>query len=33
MPALVLSPGELNKKALAHLKEWQNLIKFEKVIF
>ena len=31
MPALFISPGELDKKAQAHLKEWSNLIKFERV--
>ncbi len=31
MPALFLSPGELDKKALPHLKDWNNLIKFEKI--
>ncbi len=30
MPALILSPGEIDKKAHAHLKEWRNMIKFEK---
>lgn len=31
MPALVLSSGELNKKAKEYLKDWGNLVKFEKV--
>ncbi len=31
MPALFLSPGELDKKALPHLKDWNNLIKFERI--
>ena len=31
MPALILSPGNLNKKAVIHLQEWKNLVKFEKV--
>ena len=31
MPALILSPGNLNKKAQPHLQEWKNLIKFEKL--
>lgn len=31
MPALVISPGILNKKALEHLKDWGNLVKWEKV--
>ncbi|MBX4212025.1 hypothetical protein KW787_01035 [Candidatus Pacearchaeota archaeon] len=30
MPALILSPGEIDKKALEHAKTWRNLIKFEK---
>ncbi|MBS3065552.1 hypothetical protein J4229_00695 [Candidatus Pacearchaeota archaeon] len=31
MPALIISPGEIDKKALPYLKEWRNLIKFEKL--
>ena len=31
MIALILSPGEIDKKASPHAKEWRNLIKFEKV--
>jgi len=31
MPALFLSPGELDKKAKSYLIEWKNLIKFERV--
>lgn len=31
MPALVLAPGAVEKKALALLQEWNNLIKFEKL--
>lgn len=31
MPVLVMSYGELSKKAQEYLKEWKNLIKFEKV--
>ena len=31
MPALVLSSGELNKKAKEYLKDWGNLVKFEKM--
>ena len=31
MPALFISPGELDKKAQEHLKEWQNLIKFQQI--
>jgi DNA-binding Lrp family transcriptional regulator len=33
MPALIMSPGEIDKKAHPHLKEWRNMIKFEKVKF
>ncbi len=29
MPALIIAPGELEKKALSLLQEWNNLIKFE----
>lgn len=31
MPALVLAPGDLEKKAQNTLEEWRNLIKFEKI--
>ena len=31
MLALIISPGEIDKKASPYLKEWRNLIKFEKV--
>ncbi len=31
MPSLFISPGELDKKAQLHIKEWRNLIKFEKI--
>jgi len=31
MPALIIAPGELDKKALLHLQTWKNLIKFEKI--
>lgn len=31
MPALVMTSGELNKKAKEYLKEWGSLIKFEKI--
>jgi CHAT domain-containing protein len=33
MPALILSPGEIDKKAHPHIKEWRNLVKFEKIKF
>jgi hypothetical protein len=33
MPCLILSPGKLNKKAEEYLKDWSNLIKFEKINF
>ena len=33
MPALFMSPGEIDKKALDHAKLWRNLVKFEKVKF
>ncbi len=33
MPALIMSPGEPDKQAREYLKEWRNLIKFEKVKF
>jgi hypothetical protein len=33
MPALIISPGELDKKSQSYLKEWKNLIKFEKIKF
>ncbi|MBI2451963.1 hypothetical protein HYV50_02685 [Candidatus Pacearchaeota archaeon] len=31
MPSLVMAPGELNKKAKEEIKEWNNLVKFEKL--
>lgn len=31
MPALFVAPGELDKNAKEYLKEWKNLIKFEKL--
>ncbi len=31
MPALILSPGEIDKKAQNYAKDWRNLIKFEKI--
>jgi len=31
MPALVISSGEINKKAQEYLREWRNLVKFERV--
>ncbi len=31
MPSLILSPGELDKKAKEYLRDWKNLMKFEKV--
>ncbi len=31
MPALILSPGEIDKKAQDYYKEWRNLIKHEKI--
>jgi hypothetical protein len=31
MPSLVISPGDLDKKAQAYLDQWKNLIKFEKL--
>jgi hypothetical protein len=31
MLALVLAPGELDKKALEHMSNWKNMVKFEKV--
>ena len=33
MPALILSPGEIDKKAHAYYNEWSNLIKHQKVAF
>ena len=33
MPSLIISPGEVDKKALQYLKDWRNLLKFEKVKF
>lgn len=29
MPSLIISPGELNKKAKSQIAEWKNLLKFE----
>lgn len=31
MPAILMSPGELDKKAKEYLKPWKNLLKFEKL--
>jgi len=31
MPALIVSSGELDKKAQIYIKDWQSLIKFEKI--
>jgi hypothetical protein len=31
MPALILAPGEIDKKSLEHAALWKNLVKFEKV--
>jgi len=31
MPAFFMSPGELDKRAQEYLKEWRNLIKFERI--
>ncbi|MAG37796.1 hypothetical protein CMI45_00190 [Candidatus Pacearchaeota archaeon] len=31
MPALIISPGDLDKKAQIYIKDWQNLVKFEKI--
>ena len=31
MPALLISSGELDKKALEHMQKWKQLIKFEKI--
>lgn len=31
MPALLMAPGEIDKKSLEHYKDWKNLIKFEKL--
>jgi hypothetical protein len=31
MPSLIISPGELTKNAKIHIKDWQNLIKFERL--
>ncbi|MBU0761239.1 MAG: FaeA/PapI family transcriptional regulator [Nanoarchaeota archaeon] len=33
LPAVVMSPGELNKKGKMHLAQWGNLVKFEKLRF
>jgi hypothetical protein len=31
MPSLILSPGELDKKAKEYIRDWKNLMKFERV--
>jgi hypothetical protein len=31
MPALIMTPGDLDKKAQEYHKSWKNIIKFEKV--
>ena len=31
MTSLIISPGEIEKKSIPYLKEWRNLVKFEKV--
>jgi hypothetical protein len=31
MPAIILSPGDIDKKALDYYKEWKNLLKHEKI--
>jgi hypothetical protein len=31
MPALILSPGDIDKKAFSYYKEWSNLIKHQKI--
>jgi len=31
MPALIISPGEVDKKAQEYYKEWSNLIKHQKL--
>ena len=31
MPALIISPGEIDKKAQDYYKEWSNLIKHQKI--
>ena len=31
MIALILSPGEIDKRAAPYLKEWKNMVKFEKI--
>jgi hypothetical protein len=33
MPALLMAPGEIDKKSLDFSKDWRNLVKFEKVKF
>ena len=33
MPAFVIAPGELNKRAKEYISEWGNLVKFEKLEF
>lgn len=31
MPSILISPGEIDKKSLAYLEEWRNVIKFDKI--
>lgn len=31
MPALIISPGEIDKNAKSYLEEWRNFLKFEKI--
>lgn len=33
MPALFMAPGDIDKKALDTMKDWRNLVKFEKIKF
>jgi hypothetical protein len=33
MPALIVSPGEIDKKAREYLRVWKNLVKFERIKF
>ena len=33
MLSIIMAPGELDKKAIPHLKEWRNILKFEKLNF
>ncbi|MFH1289888.1 MAG: hypothetical protein ABIH92_00610 [Nanoarchaeota archaeon] len=33
LPAVFMSPGELNKKGRQHLEQWGNLVKFERLSF